>query len=121
MLCLAVHTFEVLVIRTDETFFAECFINKVFGIIVLYAVLKNLKWHWSDIGFIKEKMLINVLKGFGLCSEETACPNPNKNLLEAAQVCAFCLLPAASCSGRGIQGIRLFYGPVNGLCAEVHA
>ena len=68
LLCLAVNTFEVLVIRTDETFFAECFINKVFGIIVLYAVLKNLKWHWSDIGFIKEKMLINVLKGFGLCS-----------------------------------------------------
>ena len=33
LLCLAVHTFEVLVIRTDETFFAECFINKVFGLV----------------------------------------------------------------------------------------
>lgn len=32
LLCLAVHTFEVLVIRTDETFIAECFINKVVNV-----------------------------------------------------------------------------------------
>lgn len=64
MLCLAVHTFEVLAIRTDETFIAECFINKVFGIILLYVVLTILKWHWRDIGFIKQKLLPNVLKGF---------------------------------------------------------
>lgn len=67
LLCLAVHTFEVLVIRTDETFIAECFINKVFGIILLYVILKILKWHWRDIGFIKQKLLPNVLKGFVLC------------------------------------------------------
>ena len=51
LICLCVHTFEVLFIRTDETIFAECFINKAVGIILLYAVLKILKWHWSDIGF----------------------------------------------------------------------
>lgn len=66
-ICLCVHTFEVLFIRTDETIFAECFINKAFGIILLYAVLKILKWHWSDIGFHREKLFINVFKGFGLC------------------------------------------------------
>lgn len=66
-ICLCVHTFEVLFIRTDETIFAECFINKAFGIILLYAVLKILKWHWSDIGFQREKLFINVFKGFGLC------------------------------------------------------
>ena len=67
MLCLAVHAFEVLMIRTDETFFAECFINKVFGILLLYVVLKQLKWHWSDIGLVKEKFLSGTLRGFRLC------------------------------------------------------
>ena len=67
LICLGVHIFEVLFIRTDETFFAECFINKAFGIILLYAVLKILKWHWSDIGFIRQKLFFNAFKGFGLC------------------------------------------------------
>lgn len=67
LICLGVHVFEVLFIRTDETFFTECFINKAFGIILLYAVLKILKLHWSDIGFLKQKLFINALKGFGLC------------------------------------------------------
>lgn len=67
LLCLAIHVLEVLVIRTDETFFAECFINKVFGIILLCVVLKHLKWHWSDIGFIRQKLLSDAIKGFGLC------------------------------------------------------
>ncbi len=67
LVCLTVHVFEVLVIRTDETFFAECFINKIFGIILLYVVLKKLKWNWKDIGFVKNGVIINVLKGFGIC------------------------------------------------------
>lgn len=67
LICLAVHTFEVLFIRTDETIFAECFINKVFGIICLFAVLRILKWHWRDIGFHREKLFSSVFKGFGLC------------------------------------------------------
>lgn len=67
LICLVVHIFEVLFIRTDETIFAECFINKAVGIILLYAVLKILKWHWSDIGFHMEKLFINVFKGFGIC------------------------------------------------------
>ncbi len=40
ILCLLVHTVEVIFIRTDETVFAECFINKVFGIVLLFVVLK---------------------------------------------------------------------------------
>lgn len=67
LICLAVHTFEVLIIRTDETFLAECFINKVFGIILLSVVLYILKWQWTDIGFVGQKLLFNVLKGFVLC------------------------------------------------------
>ena len=55
IICLIVHTIEVVFIRTDETFFAECFINKVFGIIVLFILLNLLKWKWEDIGFKKKR------------------------------------------------------------------
>ena len=40
MICLIVHASEVFFLRTDETVFAECFVNKVFGIIVLFVLLK---------------------------------------------------------------------------------
>lgn len=66
-ICLVVHAFEVFVIRTDETIVAECFINKVFGIVLLFAVLHSLGKKWNDIGFVWEKCLLNCLKGFGIC------------------------------------------------------
>lgn len=68
LICLIVHVVEVIFIRTDETFFAECFINKVFGIIVLFVLLSILKWKWVDIGFKKKEMLKKILKGFLLCT-----------------------------------------------------
>ena len=40
VICLIVHAAEVFFIRTDETVFAECFINKVFGIVMLFVLLK---------------------------------------------------------------------------------
>jgi len=64
IICLIVRTLEVIFIRTDETIISECFINKVFGIIVLYITLHLLNLKWKDIGFNKERMLINILKGF---------------------------------------------------------
>ncbi len=67
-LCLLVHAIEVLFIRTDETFFAECFINKVFGIIVLFVCLKMWGQTWRSIGFVKEKFAVNCAKGFGICA-----------------------------------------------------
>ena len=68
VLCLAVHTAEVMLIRTDETFFAECFINKVFGIIVLFAALGIFGMKWRDIGFKKEELPVSAAKGFGICA-----------------------------------------------------
>ena len=59
IICLIVHTAEVFFIRTDETIFAECFINKVFGIVALFAILKIWNKKWRDIGFKFEK-LFNV-------------------------------------------------------------
>ena len=66
--CLAVHTAEVLFIRTDETFFAECFINKVFGICALAVVMKMFRMGCRDIGLKKEAFLSGILKGFGICA-----------------------------------------------------
>ncbi|MBQ1433762.1 MAG: CPBP family intramembrane metalloprotease [Ruminococcus sp.] len=66
--CLMVHTIEVMFIRTDETVFAECFINKVFGITALLWVLSRLKMNWRDIGFKKEAFLSSTAKGIGICA-----------------------------------------------------
>lgn len=68
IICLIVHVAEVFFIRTDETVFAECFINKVFGIVVLFALLRILKQKWSDIGFKSSRFLPDCLKGFLICT-----------------------------------------------------
>lgn len=68
IVCLIVHFIEVFFIRTDETVFAECFINKVFGIVLLFAVLKALHLKWRDIGFKRNVFFRDCLKGFGICA-----------------------------------------------------
>ncbi len=50
---ISVHGFEAIVLRMDETFFGENFINKLFGILVVFIVLRCLNWKWSDIGFVR--------------------------------------------------------------------
>lgn len=57
IILLIVHAFEAIYLRLDETVLGENFLNKVFGIIVLFCLLRMLNWKWSDIGF--------TLKGFG--------------------------------------------------------
>jgi len=66
LLLLIVHAFEALCLRLDETVFAENFINKVFGILVIFCVLHILKWKWSDIGFSKNMFVRSVFLGFAL-------------------------------------------------------
>ena len=61
---IAVHAFEAIVLRMDETIFAENFINKVFGIIVTAAIIKVLDWQPKDIGLSKTKIAGNIGKGF---------------------------------------------------------
>ena len=68
LICLAVHTLEALFIRTDETVFAECFINKVFGIAALFFVLDRLGMTWRDIGIKKEELAAGIAKGFVICA-----------------------------------------------------
>ena len=59
-----VHGFEAIVLRMDETVFGENFINKVFGILVVFIILRILHWEWSDIGFTKTGYVRNL--GIGL-------------------------------------------------------
>lgn len=63
---LAVHTLEVMCLRLDESFFAENFLNKLFGIGVIFCVLRWLKLRWSDIGFSAKGLVKSVLLGFSL-------------------------------------------------------
>ena len=63
---IAVHAFEAIVLRMDETFFGENFINKVFGILILWLVLRILQWKWSDIGFARSGIVKNIVCGIAL-------------------------------------------------------
>ncbi len=65
-----VHGFEAIVLKMDETVFGENFINKLFGILVMYIVLRCLKWRWAAIGFADAGLLKNIGLGLlvALCS-----------------------------------------------------
>lgn len=65
-----VHGFEAIGLRMDETFLGENFINKVFGILVIFLVLRSLNWKWSEIGFAKKSFGKNICLGFliAMCS-----------------------------------------------------
>lgn len=66
IILLLAHSTEAIFICMDETFFGENFINKIFGIFVLYLLLNFLGWKWADIGFKKEKIIKNTSIGFTL-------------------------------------------------------
>ncbi len=65
---LMVHIFEALFLRLDETVLAENFVNKIFGIIVIFCVLVLCKWKWTDIGFSKKGFLKYTLIGIALAT-----------------------------------------------------
>ena len=67
-LLIAVHGFEAIVLRMDETFFGENFINKLFGILVIWLVLRMLQWNWAEIGFRGKGFLKNVACGLALAA-----------------------------------------------------
>ena len=67
-LLIAVHAFEAIVLRMDETFFGENFINKLFGIFILWLTLRILQWKWSDIGLPGDGILRGIVLGFSLAA-----------------------------------------------------
>ena len=67
-LLIAVHSFEAIILRMDETVFGENFINKLFGIFILWLTLRILQWKWSDIGFKGDGFLQSIIWGFSLAA-----------------------------------------------------
>ena len=65
---ITVHAFEAIVLKMDETFFGENFINKLFGIFILWLILRILQWKWSDIGFVAEGFVRSTSMGFLLAA-----------------------------------------------------
>lgn len=63
MICAAARIFEYFFIRTDESFLAENFIHKLFGIFLLFVILSISKMKWKDIGFVNDHVIGNCSKG----------------------------------------------------------
>lgn len=63
LICLTVRIFEYFVLRTDETAVGENFIHKVFGIILLFCILKIARISWRDIGFKREHFWGDLFQG----------------------------------------------------------
>lgn len=66
ILCFVFRGFEYFVLRTDQTFWGEAFIHKLIGIMIFYAAAKMYVGNLRDIGFEKNSVLRNLLKGLGL-------------------------------------------------------
>lgn len=67
-----VHGFEAIVLRMDETVLGENFINKVFGIIVVFAMLFILKKKPAEIGFTRKGFGKGILTGLLLAAASFA-------------------------------------------------
>ena len=68
MICAAARIVEYFFIRTDESFLAENFIHKLFGVFLLFVILSISKMKWKDIGFVNEYAIGNCGKGILLGS-----------------------------------------------------
>lgn len=68
MICAAARIMEYFFIKTDESFLAENFIHKLFGIFLLFVILSISKMKWKDIGFVNEHAAWNCGKGILLGS-----------------------------------------------------
>lgn len=79
---------KTIILEPDESIFAECFINKVFGIVLLFVLLGKLHMTWRDIGFHREKLIKDCLKGFGLCAFfSTSVPVQSGSDLQTTSSC----------------------------------
>ena len=63
--CFVFRGFEYFILRTDQTVCGEAFIQKIIGIMIFYSVAKLYGMNLKDIGFGKNNVLRNLLKGLG--------------------------------------------------------
>lgn len=70
IICAVARIIEYFLIRTDESFYAENFLHKLFGIILLSVIMIVSKNKWRDIGFTRNGFVKQTEKGLLL---GTAC------------------------------------------------
>ncbi|MCM1496110.1 MAG: CPBP family intramembrane metalloprotease [Bacteroides sp.] len=54
---------EYFLLRTDQTFWGEAFVHKLIGIGILLLLLKRYGFKAGEVGFVKDKITGNLLKG----------------------------------------------------------
>lgn len=64
LLCFVFRLFEYFILRTDKTFIGEAVLHKIIGIIILCIVIKFFSLKAEEIGYSKDNILRNLLKGF---------------------------------------------------------
>lgn len=67
-ICLSARFIEYFLIETDKTAIGENVFHKIFGIVILAAVLKVTDIKWRDIGFQRDGSVSGILKGMLLGS-----------------------------------------------------
>ena len=69
LLCYFFRFLEYFVLRTDQTWVGEAIVHKVLGIVILFGVSACVKLTVTQIGFVKEKVYCNLVKGLAFgCS-----------------------------------------------------
>ena len=63
LLCFAFRVWEYFVLRTDQSFVGEAFIHKLIGIAILCIAVKIMALAFEEIGFSKEHIVRDLLKG----------------------------------------------------------
>ncbi|MCR4741110.1 MAG: methyltransferase domain-containing protein [Lachnospiraceae bacterium] len=63
LILIIVHGFEAVVLRTDETILGENCINKIFGIVMIFAVLRIMGLKTRDIGFAGSGLMRGIGSG----------------------------------------------------------
>lgn len=65
LLCYVFRILEYFLLRTDQTRIGEAIVHKLIGIVILILVSASIKLTAKEIGFVKEKVLKNLVKGLG--------------------------------------------------------
>ena len=65
LLCYVFRILEYFIMRTDQTWGGEAIVHKLIGIVILILVSASIKLTAKEIGFVKEKVVKNLVKGLG--------------------------------------------------------
>ena len=63
LLCYGFRLFEYFILRTDQTWVGEAIVHKAMGIVILFGVSTWGKLTVTQMGFVKEKVFSNLIKG----------------------------------------------------------